>query len=96
MKARRGGMDQGIALSIFGGVDSMAVAYLVSRWRDEHPPSTCVAAVLEQPADSPYSIYYKATASKPSSSDMTPTGDDQCETAVLRAMNGCCDGGTGL
>ncbi|CAD6907349.1 unnamed protein product [Tilletia laevis] len=46
LKAKRDDLRQGIALSISGGVDSMALAYLVSRWRDEHTPSTKIAAIV--------------------------------------------------
>ncbi|KAE8216995.1 hypothetical protein CF319_g8810 [Tilletia indica] len=125
----------------------MTLAYLVSRWRDEHPPSTCVAAVVvdhglrdesaeearltaegymdlgirievrtitwgrdgypELPSPgSPFEAVAR-TARRLAllhflrSHHLQPVlfgnhADDQCETAVLRAMNGSCDVEQGL
>ncbi|KAE8265866.1 hypothetical protein A4X09_0g6486 [Tilletia walkeri] len=147
LKARRGDMEQSIALSISGGVDSMALAYLVSRWRSDHAPSTRVAAVVVDhglrdesaeearlTAERLHDLGIKTEVRKitwgrdgypqlpsPGSpfeavartarrlallhflrSHRLQTilfghhADDQCETAVLRAMNGSCDVEQGL
>ncbi|KAE8237987.1 hypothetical protein A4X13_0g8562 [Tilletia indica] len=125
VKAWRGGMDQGIALSISGGVDYMALAYLVSRWPEEHAPSTCIAVVVvdhglrDESAEearltaeklhdlgSPFEAVAR-TARRLALLHLLRShhlqtilfghhADDQCETAVLRAMNGSCDVEQGL
>ncbi|KAK0522909.1 Mitochondrial GTPase 1 [Tilletia horrida] len=44
--AARLDFNQGVALSISGGVDSMALAFLTARWRAEEAPATRVAAAI--------------------------------------------------